>query len=82
MTGELDEHIPHAAVGTMDEDGLTGPDLCLVQHLPGGDAIDHHGLGICGVDAVRNRNQVAGIDERVRRPSSGLDDGSDATPDH
>src|ERR1017187_9089161 len=78
---KLDECASHAAVGTENENGLTRVDLCLSQHLPCGDAVDQHGLGARRVEAIRNRYQVACVDQRMGRPSSGLDDRSDATTD-
>jgi hypothetical protein len=78
---KLDEGVSHAAVGAVNEDGLTGVDLCFFQHLPCGDAVEHHGLGLRGVETVRNRYQVACDDQCMGRPSSGLDDRSGATAD-
>jgi hypothetical protein len=78
----LDERVSYAAVGAVDQDGLAGCDLRLVHHLPGGDAVHHNGLGICGVDVIGNGDQVAGVDHGMGRPSSGLDYRGDAVADH
>jgi hypothetical protein len=75
---QLDERVPHAAVGAVNEDGLAGVDLCLFQHLPRGNAVDHHGLSGRRIEAVRNRYQMASVDQRMGRPCAGLDDRSDA----
>ena len=48
-----------------------------VQHLPGGDPVDHHRLGVRRVDALRHRDDVRGVDEHVGGPGTGLHDGCD-----
>jgi hypothetical protein len=43
-----------------------------VQHLPGGEAVDHGGLGLCRVQAVRHGYGVGRVDQHVTGPAADL----------
>jgi hypothetical protein len=78
---ELHQHGAHPAVRTVHQDRLPGPDPRLaVQHLPRGDAVDHHGLGLRRADTVRHRHGVGRLDQHVAGPAADLDQGGDPLP--
>lgn len=52
-----------------------------MQHLPGGDAVDDHGLRVGRVHAVRDLDKVAGGHQRVTGPATGLGQRGDPAAD-
>jgi hypothetical protein len=82
VPGQLDQGRADTAVGAEDEDRAAPADpRHAVQHLPGGDAVDHDRLGGGGVDAVGDTDQVGGSDEDRGGPAADLGDGRDAGAD-
>jgi hypothetical protein len=74
--GELDEDRADTAVGAVHQDGLPRPDTRLaVQHLPGGDAVEHQGLRLRRADPGRHLHHVRRVDEHVAGPAADLEQG-------
>ena len=81
-SGELDQGRADTAVGPEHQDGLPGPHPRLaVQHLPGGDAVDHDGLGVDRGDPGRHLDQIGRVDQQVAAPAADLGQGGHPAPD-
>ena len=79
---ELGQDRADAAAGAVHQDRLAGlhPRLA-VQHLPGGDAVDHDGLGLLGAQALGDLDRVPGVDEHMAGPAADLGQHRDPPPE-
>jgi hypothetical protein len=75
MVCELYEGAAYSTTGTMNQNRLTRLNAGFaMEHLPGRNAVDHEGLFLSRVEVVGDRDQVAGVDESVGGPPTGLGD--------
>jgi hypothetical protein len=76
VEGELTEYGSDATVRTVDQDRLARLNAGFaIEHLPGSDAVDHHGLDELGIQRWRDRHEILGRHDHVTGPSARFGDG-------
>jgi hypothetical protein len=80
--GELHQRGADAAARAVHQDRAAGahPGLA-VEHLPGRDPVDHERFGVGGVEAVRHRHEVGGVQDDVAAPAADLGHRGHPAPD-